>query len=148
MKHPIKIQIKKRRPFGYDWVRFEEVDRLLLDEDSIIKTEAQLCKYMYDRFGAGRYQILAWQKGYEGFWMFWLGDIYENGFCRDIRKNKELDKLKVEHVKAKSYEEKADIEEEMQFEREINKIDRVIKRKGPIIIKTSRPGIMHSYEEL
>ena len=143
----IKIQIKRRRPFGYSWVRFEIVDKLLLESDSIIQTEAQLCKYMLDKFGLGRYQILAWQKGYEGFWLFWLGDILPNGFMRDKDKNKEVEKLKKEFKKAGTYEEKAQIEQEIEFEKDMFKLDKQIKRRGPRMITTSRPGIVHPYQE-
>jgi hypothetical protein len=138
--------IKKRYPFGYDWIRYHEVDRMLLD-GNIIQTEAQLAYYIYRKFGEGRYQILAWQKGHEGFWLFWLGDIYHNGFIRDKNKNKDLEKLKEKFEKANSYEDKEDIEDEMEFQREMFEIDKSTKRRGPYGIKTSRPGQLHEFQE-
>lgn len=147
MRNSIKLLIKQRRPFGHDWVRFYDVDKILIDDSSILKTEGQLCYYIYKKFGVGRYQILAWQKGHEGFWMYWLGDIMENGFIRDIRKNKELDNLKGEFHSAKTFEEKRNVEEMIDVEREIGEITKTIKRKGPIGIKPYRPGIMYPYEE-
>lgn len=148
MMHPIKLQIKIRRPFGNDWVRFYEVDRMLIDSNCFIKTEAQLAYYIYKKHGIGRYQVLAWTKGHEGFWMYWLGDLYENGFIRDKRKNKNLDKLKGDFNKAKTYEEKVEVEEEMTFEREINEIEKTIApKRGPVGLKTCRPGQLHNYEE-
>src|SRR3989304_3403184 len=122
MRHPIKLQIKQRRPFGNDWVRFWPVDKILLDNGSIFKTEAQLCLYIYKNFGVGRYQILAWQKKYEGFWLFWLGDIVENGFVRDIKKNKEVEKLKGEFHRAKTFDEKSVIEEEINMEKNFEEL--------------------------
>ena len=147
MKHPIKVMIKKCRPFGYNWIRYEEVDRILLDNNGPIKTEAQFAYYIYRKFGTGRYQCLAWQKGYEGFWLFWLGDIYDNGFFRDIRKNKEIERLKDDWKKASSYEEKEEIETDIQFYKEILGEEKKHKRSGPIGLKTSRPGQLHPYEE-
>lgn len=139
--------IKIRKPFGNDWVRYWPVDRIMLDNNSKIKNESQLAYYIYKKHGQGRFQILAWQKGYEGFWLYWLGDIMQNGFIRDKNKNKELDKLKFEFNKAGTFEEKSDIEEEMSMEREINELDLKTKRRGPLGIAKLRPGILHPYEE-
>ena len=147
MRHPIKIIINKNVPLGYSWTRYKGVDRILLDDSGVIKTEAQLCFYIYKKHGEGRYQLLAWQKKFSGFWMFWLGNIYENGFIRDIRKNKEAAKLKVEFDKAKTYEEKEMIEEEIQFEKEVFEEDKKSKRSGPMGITKYRSGILHQYQE-
>ena len=57
--------------------------------NSIIKTEAQLCYYIYCKFGEGRYMVLAHQRGYKPFWKFWIGFIKSNGFIRDLNKAKE-----------------------------------------------------------
>ena len=146
--HPIKLIIKKRRPFGVDWVRFWEVERILLAHQYIFKSEAQFANYIHKRHGVGRYQVLAWQKGYEGFWMFWLGDIFDDGFVRDKKKNKELDKLKTEFNKTADFEEKRDIEEEINFSKEMYELSKGGTRKGPMWMKTVRPGQYHHFEEL
>lgn len=144
---PIKVMIKQLRPLGRDWVKYTEVDRILITGNPPITSEARLCYYIYKKFGVGRYQLLAWQKGHEGFWMFWLGDITDNGFLRDRGKNKELDRLKKEHDKARSYDEKSDIEEEIQFEKEISTEEKKLKRRGPYIITKSPVGQLNPYEE-
>ena len=147
MKHPVKIQINRNVPLGYSWTRYKPLDKFLLETDSIIKTEAQLAYYIYKKHGPGRYQLLAWQKGYEGFWLFWLGDIMDNGFVRDLNKNKALDKLKQSLNKAQTYEEKAEVEDEMQFEKELFEAEKTTKRRGPLGIKKARSGVINAYEE-
>lgn len=147
MKHPIKIIVKKPKQTRGDWAFYKEVDRILLDDNSKIKTEAQFCFYMYKKYGEGRIQCLAFQKGHQGFWLFWLGNLHSNGFIRDLHKNKELEKLKQQFTKSKSYEEKGEIEEEIQFEKEISGEENKYKRRGPINLIKSRPGILNQYEE-
>lgn len=144
--NPIKLQIKRRRPFGFSWIRYEICDKILLEPDSIIQTEAQLCKYIFDKFGVGRYQGLAWQKKYEGFWLFGMWNILSNGFIRDKDKNKEVERLKKEFKKAETYDEKAQIEQDIEFEKDMFRLDKSIKRRGPRMIETLRPGVLHSYE--
>jgi hypothetical protein len=133
-----------------NWKRFKEVDKILVDNMSPIKSESQLCKYIYDKFGEGRYMVLAWQKGIEGFWCFWLGFIQENGFVRDLSKNKELEAAKKALFKANQqkidYEERQMLEEDLDLEHEIAQ-EGGKKRRGPIGIEKSRPGQMHPYEE-
>lgn len=145
---PIKIHIKKIRPMGVNWMHYYLVEKLLLDDYSPIKTEAQLMGYIYSKYGAGRYQLLAWTKGREGFWLFWLGDCYENGFMRDKSRNVELEKLQKAHARATSYEERQDIENNMQFERDVNDIDKKLKRRGPYGIIKSKSGVLHAYEDV
>jgi len=154
---PIKLMIKKGGPFGYSWYRHVEVPggRLLIDETSSIKTEGQLANLISKKWGQGRYQILAWQGGYEGFWLFWLGEIGENGFLREKNVNKDLKKAKEEYQKrmteVETYEEKKELVEEMEddlsFEREFAKDTKSSKRRGPMGIKTNRPGEWHRFEE-
>lgn len=148
MRNPIKLHIKLRRPFGQTWVRFYPVEKLLIDNNCPIQSEAQLMHYIFQRHGPGRYQILAWQKGHEGFWLFWLGDLYENGFMKDINKNKEMDRLEKLHSRAKSYEERQDIEDEMDFEKELNRIDKKVKNRGVIGIERAKAGMLHPYQDI
>lgn len=151
MRHPIKLWIKKKIIHNEHWKRFEPCCWLLLDDNSAIQTEAQLCYYIYRRFGEGRYMCLAFQRGHEGFWLFFLGNLYDNGFIRDLRKNKELNKAKTELMKANqqgiSYEERQLLEEDIDLEREISKEEKGTKKSGPIGLIKSRPGTMHPYQE-
>ncbi len=146
----IKIQIKKRKIIGNPpnpWVKFDRVENvIIIPEKTRLNTEAKFCNYIYRKYGEGRYQAIAWQKGYRGFWLFWLGDLYHNGFVRDVSHNKDIQKLKVSYRRADSYEEKEMIEEEIESEKEMD--DRKTKRRGPRGIIKLRPGIMHSYEEV
>ena len=128
--------------------RAEQTVQILLEENGVIKTEAQLCYYMYKKFGSGRFSCLGFKKGIRGFWLFWLGNLYENGFIRDKNKNVELEKLKEEFTKAKTYEEKEDIEEEMSFEKDIHQIEKSIKRRGPIGIIKSPVGVLNEYQKI
>ena len=147
MKHPLKIIIKKPKQTRGDWAFYREVGRILIEENGPIKTEAQLCHYIYRMFGEGRYQCLAWQKGHEGFWLFWLGNLHDNGFIRETDKNKELNKLKKDFDKASSYEEKRDIEEDMDFERDMFKIDKTLRRRGPIGLIKSPVNQLNQYQD-
>ncbi len=148
MQYPIKLHIKIRRPFGRDWVRYFLLEKLLIEQNGPIRTEQQLMTYIHNRHGTGRFQIIAWAKKHEGFWLFWNGDLYDNGFIRDISKNKELERLQKQHVHAKTYEERQDIEEEMAFEKEISQIDKSTKRRGPIGLEKSKAGVLQSYISL
>jgi hypothetical protein len=143
---PIKLLIKRGGPFGYNWYKHFEVGRILLEDNSSIQTEGNLAYYIFTKYGPGRYQILAWQGGHEGFWLYWLGDISESGYFRDRNKNKELQKLKAKLNSSTDFEEKQEIEEEIGFTKDIKEIESSGKRRGPIGIKTSRPGEWHSYE--
>lgn len=148
MKAPLKLRIMKKFAISSNWNRFKEIEKILVDENSVIQTEADLCKYMFNKFGEGRYMVLAWQKGTEGFWCFWLGFLYPNGFIRDINKNKDLENLKVGLRKADSYEEKEQIEEEIDFEKEVMGEIRKMTKRGPIGIIKYKPGILHGYDEV
>lgn len=143
----IKLRIMKKIQYSSNWKRFVEVDKIIIDKFSPIKTEANLCYYIYRRFGEGRYLVLAWKRGHEGFWRFWLGFIQDNGFIRDISKDREMEQLQKQYVVAKSEDEKDNIQEDINFTREINKEMRVIKRRGPIGLIKSKPGQLHEYQE-
>lgn len=132
---------------GYNWKRFKEVDRMIIEKGNDNLTEADLCKYIYSKFGEGRFMILAWKPRHEGFFCFWLGNLYSNGFIRDVNKNKDLSKLKEEAARAKSYEEREMLEEDMDFEREIAK-EMPKTTRGPIGIFSFKPGQLHAYDEI
>ena len=141
MIYPVKICIKKSGPVGRNWVRFKQVDKILLAPNSSIKTENELCKYIYKKFGEGRYLLLAFQKKYKGFWCFWIGNIFENGFIRDLRKNKDLEQVK------RNYDGNIEAyDDEVQFSKDMFEIDKRTLRYGPVGIIKRRPGIMHPLE--
>mgnify|MGYP001562720633 FL=1 len=144
---PIKILIQKLKQFNENFFRYYKKDKILLNDNSRIKTEAQLCCYMYRKFGVGRYKCMAYQKGVAGFWVFWLGNLYENGFIREIRKNKEIERLKNELHNANKLKDETtqeQIEQDIEIEREF---DGIVRLRGIVGLKKYRPGILHSYEE-
>lgn len=143
LRHPIKIIIQKSRPVGRDWQRFRSIDKIILTNNSSIKHESDLCKFIYRKFGEGRYMLLAFQKKYKGFWCYWIGTIYSNGYVRETRKNKELEKIKQNYT-GDDFE---DFENEKQFAKEMFELDKSLKRYGPIGITKLRPGIMHGFNE-
>lgn len=147
MKHPIKLNIQKLGKTRGDWVRYHCVEKMILDEYSPIQTEAQFCSYLFHKYGAGRFKVDAFQKGHKGFWLFWIGNLYSNGFVRDINKNKEVDRLQKALARTKSYEEQEEIREEIQFEREIASIDKS-GRRGMRILERSKAGVLHPYPDL
>jgi len=128
-------------------MRYRTVTRIMIDDNSRIKTEAQLAKFIFDNFGTGRYMCLGYQRGYSGFWNFWIGEIMENGFIRDRNVNREVDKLKKELQQTDSYEEREAIEEEIELEKEIHNLKKRYVRRGPVGIIRLKPGILHNYED-
>ena len=147
MRHPIKLQIRKRKDFG-TFNRQYPIDNIIIDNFSAIKTEAQLAFYIFNKFGEGRFTIIAFQKGHGGFWCYWKGYLYSNGFIRDLNKNKELDNITQEINKSADYEEREFWEEELDYERQFSKEEKKLKRYGPIGLVTNRPGQMHDYQEI
>ena len=148
MRNPLKLRIMKKIEYSPTWKRFVECDKIMVDNYSPIKTEAQLCKYIFEKHGDGRFMVLAWQKGVEGFWCFWLGFMRENGFIRDVGKNKELANLRNE-LKSRTvdYEERELIEEEIDMEKRYTEEVKTKTRRGPIGLIKFRPGQMHNYQE-
>jgi hypothetical protein len=70
----------------------------------------------------------------------------QQGFIRDKYKDKEVEKLKKEFVKADSFEEKEMVQEDIQLTREINEMTKStsIACKGLIKYKA---GSLHAYDE-
>ena len=143
----IKVAIKKLKVFNEKFTRYYTVDNVLLDTYADIRTEAQFCYYIFRRFGTGRYLCIAWTKGQEGFVKFWNGDILENGFYRDRDKNKDLEKLQKELIKADSYEERELVEEDIEFERDISKEIKKTKRPQCFGLIKSKAGQINEYQE-
>ena len=151
----IKLMIKKFRVIGVnfargagDWGRYYTMEKMIMKTEVDFKTEAELMKYIYTKYGEGRFQILAWEMGHEGFWLYWMGNLYHNGFIRDKSRNKEMEKLKGELMKATDHDEREMISEEIDFEREISKDCKIAKRRGPDGLIKFPSGIMNDYDQL
>lgn len=150
MRYPLKIIIKKCLPVDCptsNWFRYRICNKILIDDNSSIKAENQLAWYIYSNWGEGRYMCLAFQKGVEGFWKYWHGDIYANGFLRLKNQDKEVEKLKKEFAQAKTFEEKEMIQEDIGLTKEINETMRSSQRQPCKSIIRYRPGILHAYDE-
>lgn len=79
MRDP-KLNIKKKKILNKQGhYRFYTVEMLRLDETEI-KTEKELLWYIYQNHGDGEYLLIGHAKGKKGCWVFWRGDITEQGF--------------------------------------------------------------------
>ena len=142
----VNLQFQKLKVFNAKFVRYYPVDNVQFILKQNLFTEAQLAYYIYSRYGVGRYKVMMWRKRQKGFRKYWLGDIMDNGFCRDKEKNKEMDMLKKELTKSDSFEEKEFIEEEMDFEREISQEEKKFKQPQCYGLIKSRPGQINDYQ--
>jgi len=85
-----------------------------------VKTEKQLLRGIFERWGEGEYLIFAFLKGRKGTWVFWKGPIDEQGFLRKKRVTKFMQakqKIKEEMVGADS-DEVDSLKEDIDIERE------------------------------
>lgn len=142
----VNLQIHKLKIISDTFCRYYPVENVQFILKYNLFTEAQLAWYMYSKYGVGRYKIMMWRKGQKGFRKYWLGDIYEHGFCRDKEKNKEMDILKKELNKADSFEDREFIEEEIDFEREISKEEKKMRQPQAWGLVKSRPGQINEYQ--
>ena len=100
------IMIKKKKIFNdMGWNRYYGTFKINLNEVGIL-TEAQLCRFILDNFGEGKFMVFAWMKGHKGFWVFWKGEIFNNGFI--FEKKKGVDTDDINYLK-KELEEEVDI---------------------------------------
>lgn len=141
----ILLIIQKKR-FWEDhrgrFVRFKTKDRAQMYVNAQIKTEAQLCYYLYQKYGAGYYMVLGFMKGKKGFWKYWYGELHENGFLRYKKKHRddEFDSFEQEQMN------EFDLRAELISNTPIKKKKR--NWSGPVNLIQSKPtGIMHPYQE-
>lgn len=90
----------------------------------ICETEAQFSKFLKDRYGTGIYLVLMNRKGIKGFKVFTKVEISDRKFRRlirnptpeeiELRKEKEERKILEQRKKSASYEERNEIEDEIQ----------------------------------
>lgn len=156
MKHPIKLWLKKQLETRPGWWHYVPLCWFTIDDyNPDFTNETDMCRFIYNKYGPGRYQVLAFQKGYKGVWCYWLGNLYDNGYIRDSSKNVYIERMKKEMQKdisrAATYEERREIEdnysESIEIEKEIAKELKAGKRRGPYGIETMRANVFHSYNE-
>ena len=149
----IKVIIKKfkalypNRNGPGDWGKYYACEKIIFTPGIEFTTEAEFAYYIYKKFGEGRYTVLAWRKGHEGFWKYFLGNVMENGWVRDKNKNREMERLKVELNKANNYEDRGIIEEEIDFEREITEVVKSSKYSQCLGLIKYNASVLHSYDE-
>ena len=88
-----------------------------------VKTEKELCWFIYNKFGEGEYRFIGHLKGRCGAWTFWRGEINSEGFSstqKKVRNTRYINNLKTELKDIESAEEKSDILEEIEIEGEVN----------------------------
>jgi hypothetical protein len=88
-----------------------------------IKSEKQLCYFIFKKFGEGEFWVSGHVKGHKGTWTFWRGNISREGFVadrRDKNNTREINALQKELVEAVDEEEKQDIKDEIELEKEFN----------------------------
>lgn len=127
-----KIHNKKNKP------RMPVIDLNLLPN---IKTEKQLCRYIYDTFGPGEYRLIGYAKKRRGFWTFWRGEINDEGFSfitRETEDMKEIRRLKDELKDAEDEEERQFIRDMLDATRDL----KVNTKYGfvPYLKKAARRG--------
>ncbi len=144
--NPLKLRILKKFELNYGWKRNIQIDKIVIDQSSPIRTEGNLMHYVYSKHGCGRFLILCNQKKIQGFWKFWLGWCNENGYIRDINKNKDLERAKIALAKAKQ-EDRETFQEDVELERGLAVVEGKQKRVGPIGLISNRPGILYPYED-
>ena len=115
-----------------------------------VKTEKQLCYFLYKTFGPGIYRILGHLKGRQGSWTFWKGEVTDEGFCFSLRErsNSALARLSKELKEAQTDEEKQEIQNDIDDEKEFNSIDKPIKYGyKPYLTPSSYRGEFITWDE-
>ncbi len=118
--------------------------------NSKIKTEKQFCIYMLQKYGEGTYMVLAYVKRRKGCFVFWIGDIYRNGFKRNCKTTAWVDRLDDEKlgIYRDDYENDGYWDErDEKVKKYKSKVRR--KRRGvhPYLVP-AKPGDWHDYSEL
>ena len=116
---------------------------------SFIKTEKELCKFILDNFGDGIYRVIGHIKGRHGAHTFWRGEITREGFVffkRDVSVMG-IKKLMREMNQATTEEEKIELQQEIDVEREINNLNKPDKHGfTPFLLASSRRGELVSWD--
>ena len=147
-----KILIQRRKTLDknlhYRYYKVHSQPTLNLNDMPFINTEAQLCRFIFDNFGVGRYRVHGFVKGHSGFWTLWLGDITNQGFTFDNRKigeSGDVLKLKKELEEVQDEEEKKWIKEEIELEKKVKRVTKF--GFSPYLISSGRRGNFVYWED-
>lgn len=118
-----------------------------------IRTEMQLVRFIFNRYGAGEYRIVGYQKGRCGSWTFWRGVIDEEGWTF-FEKNSDMREINKARKDLKEAEESGDADmkqqaiEDLQFMKEQSKEESKDVKYGfyPHIRRSGRRGEFHSWD--
>jgi hypothetical protein len=116
-----------------------------------LRTERQLVYFIYSNWGPGTYYVTAFLKGREGSWVFWKGDMNEDGWIFENKNYKDPDVKQVENeiARAQSEEEKDILQEDLDFFKEMAKEEKKATRYGflPFLRSSGKRGEFHSWNE-
>jgi len=158
--------------FRSDWIQVGTIDyntspRIFKKIANMgpIETEAQFARFLLINWGPGEYYVMAWKKGREGFWNFLKIMCYDNGFWqrlpkRESKEDKELKILKQDYNKLKSRlsdaesdndkieiaNETNDLIEDFSLTKDINDLEKSMKRVGPSPYLTSNIPVYKQHE--
>ncbi|MAG47082.1 hypothetical protein CL617_00625 [archaeon] len=180
---PIKLRIRKKtrvptknqiiHQFRSDWklvgiIDYPDSVRMFKNiGNGPILTDSQFAKFIRSSWGDGIYSIIAWRKGYWGFWGFYYVEIANHGFRR-LKKQityeqKEIVNLKIQIRKnekklleTKSISERnellkdiEDLKQDIDMEKQIKDLDKpVLSGPSPYLKQTQPIYRFHSYEDV
>lgn len=131
---------------GFDNVTRKGKELPILD----IRSERELLIFIKDNFGVGDYRIFASVKGERGLWVFWKGQINDDGYLFDNKEYNKSEVVKLERELAQAEgDEREMILEELNFTKEIEKDINKEKKYGlrSFLRPSGKRGIYHAWEE-
>jgi hypothetical protein len=118
------------------------------------KTELELVSFLKSAYGNGEYTVLGHLKGRHGGFVFWKGEIRDEGWIFNIKSSftnqdiKEIEMFKQQLSKVEDYEEEKDIKEEIEFTKSFAKEINKSKRYGfqPWLIASGKRGQINFWD--
>lgn len=132
---------------GRSFGRWYSVGKATIEGQGLIKTEAQLCLFLKRKYGVGRFMVTAIRKGRKGLFVFWLGEIYKDGFTRDKKNSQWIESIETPYD-SENYEDEEgyNSRKEKYIGHKQNSYRH--KKRGPDCLEPSQPvGNNHSYQE-
>ena len=117
-----------------------------------LRTERDLCWFIFRNYGAGTYRVIAWAKGKRYPWSFWRGEINADGFCFERYNrpwSREINRLRKLLKKTYNVEEREDIKNELIKIKQLPGSEAPIRKPGfiPYIKPSSRRGEFIGWED-
>lgn len=102
---------------------------LKLYPGKVIATEAQLAKFIFDRFGVGIYLVLMFGNGIRNFW---YGEIFEDGFVRLKAKEKGWQVNEIDRMKRELNDLNIQVESEEDLDTKESMVNDIVQLKDDI----------------